>query len=132
MVKFLQKRKKEETFASGRIVVTDFKKLKKADFPTYENGGMFFMHYDGKIYFDSEDEANEAIIMAFKLLVQHPKSELRKFEREQKRRHPDIKTAGDLSKLKGDNEAFMKALSMLLIPLEIKSRETQRDYYGII
>lgn len=102
MVKFLQKKKKEEIFANGRIIVTDFKKIKKADFPTYENGCMFFMHYDGKIYFDSEDEANEAIIMAFKMLVQYPKAELRKFEREQKRRHPDIKTAEDLLKLKGD------------------------------
>lgn len=125
-------RKKEEVFANGRIIVTDFKKLKKEEFPQYEKGDMFFLHYDGKIYLDSEDGANEPIISALKVLVKYPKSELRKFEREQKRRYPDVKTAEDLEKLKGDNDGFMKALSMLLIPMEIKSRDFQKAYYGII
>ena len=89
------------------------------------------MNYDGKIYLDSEDEANEAIVLALKALVQYPKAELQKWEKEQKRKYPDIKTVEDLEKLKGDNEAFMKALSMFLIPVEIRSRETQRAYYGI-
>lgn len=132
MVKIFGKRKKEEVFANGRIIVTDFSKLKKEEFPQYENGDMFFLHYDGKIYVDITDEANEAIISALKILVQYPKAELRKFEREQKRRYPNIKTAEDLEKLKGDNEGVMKALSMFLIPMEIKSREFQKAYYGII
>ena len=132
MVKIFGKKKKEEVFANGRIIVTDFNKLKKEEFPQYENGDMFFLHYDGKIYIDITDEANEAIISTLKILVQYPKAELRKFEREQKRRYPEIKTAEDLEKLKGDNEGFMKALSMLLIPMEIKSRESQKAYYGII
>lgn len=132
MVKIFGKKKKEEVFANGRIIVTDFSKLKKEEFPQYENGDMFFLHYDGKIYLDSKDEANEAIISVLKILVQYPKAELRKFEREQKRRYPNIKTAEDLEKLKGDNEGFMKALSMFLIPMEIKSRESQKAYYGII
>ena len=132
MVKIFGKKKKAEVFANGRIIVTDFSKLKKEEFPQYENGDMFFLHYDGKIYLDSEDEANEAIISVLKILVQYPKAELRKFEREQKRKYPNIKTAEDLEKLKGDNEGFMKALSMFLIPMEIKSRESQKAYYGII
>ena len=132
MVEFFKKKKKEEVFANGRIIVTDFNKLKKKEFPQYKNGDMFFLHYDGKIYIDITDEANEAIVSTLKILVQYPKAELRKFEREQKRRYPEIKTAEDLEKLKGDNEGFMKALSMLLIPMEIKSRESQKAYYGII
>lgn len=131
MVKVFR-RKKEEVFANGRIIVTDFKKLKKEEFPQYEKGDMFFLHYDGKIYLDSEDGANEPIISALKVLVKYPKSELRKFEREQKRRYPDVKTAEDLEKFKGDNDGFMKALSMLLIPMEIKSRDFQKAYYGTI
>lgn len=132
MVKIFDKKKKGEVFANGRIIVTDFKKLKKEDFPQYEDGDMFFLHYDGNIYIDIADEANEAIISTLKILVQYPKAELRKFEREQKRRHPDIKTVEDLIKLKEDNEEFMKALAMFLIPMEIKSRESQRAYYGIL
>lgn len=136
MVKFFVKKKKEETkeevIANGRIIITDFRRLKKDDFPQYEDGDMFFLHYDGKIFLDSENEANEAIIMLMKMLVQYPVKELRKFERDRRKRYPEIKTVEDLEKLKGDNENFMNALSMFLIPMEIKSRETQRAYYGII
>jgi len=131
MVNPFKKKVKEEVFANGRIIATGFSKLKKENFPQYEKGDMFFIHYDGKIYLDSENEANEAIVSVLKILVQYPKAELRKWEKEQKRRYSNIKTAEDLEKLKGDNEGFMKALSMLLIPMEIRSRETQGAYYGI-
>lgn len=132
MVKFFGRKQKEEVFADGRIIVTDFSKLKKEEFPQYEKGDMFFLHYDGKIYLDSEDKANEAVITVWKMLVQFPKAELRRFERDRKKKFPNIKTVEDLAKLKGDNEAFMSALAMFLIPAEIKSREAQRAYYGIV
>lgn len=132
MVKFFGRKQKEEVFANGRIIVTDFSKLKKEEFPQYENGDMFFLHYDGKIYIDIAETANETIISTLKILAQYSKAELRKYEREQKRKYPDIRTAEDLIKLKGNNEGFIKALSMFLIPMEIKSRELQRNYYGII
>lgn len=130
MVDIFKKKIKKEIFAGGRIVVTDFKKLKKEDFPQHENGKMFFMHYDGKIYLDSRDEANGVIIMLLKMLVPYSRAELLKMEKERKRRYPNIKTAEDLEQLKGDNEAFMNALAMLLIPIEIISRETKKAYYG--
>lgn len=132
MVNPFKKKGNEEVFAGGRVVVTDFRKLKRKNYPQYEKGVMLFLNYDGKIYLDSEEEANEAIILVLKILVQYPKTELRKWEKEQKRRYPDIKTVEDLEKLKGDNDKFMKALSMLLVPMEIKSREAQRAYYGIL
>ncbi len=128
---FKKKVKEEVVLAGGRVIVTDFGKLKREDFPQYEVGDMFFMNYDGKIYINSADEANEAIISVLKILVQYPKAELQKWRREQKRRCPDIKTVEDLEKLKDDNEGFMKALSMFLIPMELRSREVQRAYYGI-
>ena len=130
MVDLIRKKKNEEIFANGRIIVTDFKKLKKEDFPQYENGDMFFVHYNGKIYLDSKDKANEAIIMLLKMLVQYTRAELLKMEKERKRRYPNIKTAEDLTQLKGDNEAFMNALAMLIIPMEVKSRELTKAYYG--
>lgn len=129
MVKFFEKKEKEKIFANGRIIVTDFRKLKKEDFPQYKNGDMFFVHYDGKIYLDSKDKANEAIIMLLKMLIQYPRAELIKMEKERKKRYSNIKTAEDLEKLKGDNEAFMNALAMFIIPLEIKSREMEKAYY---
>lgn len=130
MVNLLRKKEKGEVFANGRIIVTDFKKLKKEDFSQYEKGDMFFVHYDGKIYLDSKDKANEAIIMLLKMLVQYTRAELLKMEKERKRRYPNIKTAEDLEQLKEDNEAFMNALAMLIIPMEIKSREMEKAYYG--
>lgn len=135
MVKILRKNKKganEEVFAGGRIVVTDFNKLKKEDFPQYEDGDMFFLHYDGKIYVNSRDQANEAIVILLKYLVQYPKKVLKQWEKEQKKKYPEIKKIEDLAELKGNNEAFMKALSGFLVPLEIRSREMQKEYYGIL
>ena len=87
---------------------------------------------NGKIFIDSMEPANEAIITLMKILIQYPVKELRKFERDRRKRYPEIKTAGDLVTLKEDSESFMNALSMFLIPMEIKSRETQRAYYGIL
>ncbi len=78
MVNFFKKKKKDETFANGRVIVTSFKELKKDDFP-HENWDMFFLHYDGRIYVDSENKANEAIISILKILVQYPKAELRRY-----------------------------------------------------
>lgn len=130
MVNLLRKKEKGEVFANGRIIVTDFKKLKKEDFPQYEKGDMLFTHYDGKIYLDSKDKANEAIIMLLKMLVPYSRAELLKFEKERKKRYPNIKTAEDLEQLKEDNEAFMNALAMFIIPMEIKSREMEKAYYG--
>lgn len=135
MVKILQKNKKganEEVFAGGRIVVTPFSKLNKKDFPQYEDGDMIFLHYDGKIYINQSDPANEAIVILLKNLVQYPKKVLKQWEKEQKKRYPDIKKIEDLAVLKGNNEEFMKALSGFLVPLEIKSREMQKEYYGIL
>lgn len=132
MVKILKKEKKEEVFANGRIIVTDFKKLKKENYPQYRDDDMFFLHYDGKIYIDSEEPANEAIVSLLKTLVQYPKKVLKQWEKEQKRRYPDIKKVDDLIKLKGNGEEFAKVLSGFLVPLEIRSREQQKEYYGIL
>ena len=128
MVKLLVK--KEKRFANDRIIVTDFKKLKKNEFPQCKDGHMFFVHYDGKIYLDSNEKANEPIISTLKILSQYPKSVLRKWEKKRKILYPDINTAEDLEKLKGNDKDFMKALSMLLVPVEIRSRETEKAYYG--
>lgn len=126
----LFKKAEEETFANGRVIITNFKKLKKENFPQYED--MLFLNYDGKIYIDMTDEANEAIVMVLRLLVQYSVAELRKWEREQKRRFPNIKDFPDLKELKGEYGDFMNALGMLLIPLELESRQRQKAYYGII
>ncbi|MCM1325239.1 MAG: hypothetical protein NC094_01315 [Bacteroidales bacterium] len=130
MVNFFKKKGVEEVFAGGRVIVTDFGKLKKGNYPQYAD--MLFMNYDGKIYLDSMEGANEAVIMIFKMLVQYSKAELRKFEKERRKKYPDVKVATDLARFQGDDENFMNALAMLLIPVEIQSRETQRAYYGII
>lgn len=131
MVNFIRKKEKGEVFANGRIIVTDFRKLKKENFPTYKDKSMlFFIHYDGKIYLDSKDEANEAIIMLLKMLVPYSRAELLKFEKDRKKRYPNIKKVEDLEQLEGDSEAFMNALAIFIIPMEIKSREMEKAYYG--
>lgn len=131
MVNFLKKKKKDEVFANGRVIITDFKELKKDDFPQHEDGDVFFLHYDGRIFFDSENEASEPIVSILKILTQYSKADLRKWERKCKRLYPNIKTLKDLEKFEGDGEDFAKALSMFFVPLELESRDMQRAYYGI-
>lgn len=127
MVKIFENKKKE-TFANGRIVVTDFQKLKKRNFPKYEDGEMFFLDRDGKIYIDSNDEANEPIILLLKTLIQYPQAALQEWKDQQQKKHPDIGIVQDLIKFKGNNVEFMKGLAMFLIPFELESRELRRTY----
>lgn len=135
MVKILRKNKKganEEVFAGGRIIVTPFSKLKKGDYQQFEKDDLFFLNYDGRIIVNSEEEANIPIVSLLKTLVQYPKKTLKQWEKEQKRRYPDIKNVEDSAVLKGNDEEFMKVLSGFLVPLEIRSREMQKEYYGIL
>lgn len=135
MVKILRKNKKganEEVFAGGRIIVTPFSKLKKGDYQQFEKDDLFFLNYDGRIIVNSEEEANVPIVSLLKTLVQYPKKTLKQWEKEQKRRYPDIKNVEDSAVLKGNDEEFMKVLSGFLVPLEIRSREMQKEYYGIL
>ena len=134
MVKLWGKEKEKKasprTLANGRIVVTDFRKLKKEDFPNFEDGDIFFLSYDGRVFFDSEEGANEALIILLELLTQRSRADLREWERVCRKKFPNVKTAEDLAKHKGNPEDFMKALSALLVPLEVKRREFERAYYG--
>ncbi len=50
--------------------------------------------------------------------------------RERKKRFPNIKTVNDLPQLKETTVDFMEALAIFIIPVEIKSREVQKAYYG--
>ena len=128
---FAKKKKAEaEVLANGRIILTDFKKLKKGDYPNYGDGIMFFLHYDGKIYFDSKNEFTEALIIAYKPLVECSRADLREWERQRKKRYPHIKTVEDLAKLQGNNEDFLKALSMFFVDTEMRRRQIERSYYG--
>lgn len=127
MVKIFENKKKE-TFANGRIVVTDFQKLKKRNFPKYEDEEMLFLDRDGKIYIDSNDEANEPIILLLKTLIQYPQEALQEWKDQQQKKHPDIGIVQDLIKFKGNNVEFMKGLAMFLIPFELESRELRRTY----
>lgn len=125
-----EKEKKERILANGRLIVTDFKKLKKEDFPYFEDGDFFFLSCDGRIYLDSEEEANEAMIILLELLTRYSREDLRKWERECRKKFPDVKTVEDLTKYKNNHEDFIKALSALLVPVEIKRRQMERAYYG--
>lgn len=127
MVKIFEKNKKE-SFANGRIVVTDFQKLKKRNFPKYEDEEMLFLDCDGKIYIDSNDEANEPIILLLKTFTQYTQETLQEYKEQQQKKHPDIETVQDLKKFKEDHTEFMKGLAMFLIPFELESRELRRIY----
>lgn len=128
----LFEKKGKEVFAGGRIIVTDFRKLKKDDLPAYEEGDGVVVNYDGKVYINSRAVSSEIIIPIFKILVEYPMDKLKELQEEQRKEFPDVKEVDDLKKLIGNQKKFMLALAMLLVPAEIRSRELQRAYYGIL
>ena len=131
MVDFFKKRKKaDETqvLANGKIVITPFSKMDKTDFPQEDAVEMFFLSPDGRIVFNSEEPANEALIQVYKILVNYSRADLEKWERRTKKRFPNIRTAEDLTKLESKEDEFV-ALVMLCIPGELNRRKIEKSYY---
>lgn len=129
--KIIKKRKREDEtkiYANGRIVVTPFSLMDKGDLPEGDSYSMFFLSPDGKIVFDSEEPANEAVIEVYKILVRYSKANLEKWERRCRKRFPNIRTAEDLPKLQTNEEKFV-ALTMLCVPGELNRRKLEKSYF---
>lgn len=137
MVKFFNKKKKdvERVIAGGKIVITDFQYLNLDNFnycvETKQElqEQLALLSFDGKLFINSTQEGHEVIADIFKLLIPGTKQTLNEYLKVYKKQYYYIKTFDDWAKMRKDDEGRIHALTMLLIPIEIKRRELEWAYY---
>lgn len=137
MVKIFNKRKKdiERVIAGGKIIITDFKYLNPDDFNYCVNTKeelkeqLALLSPDGKLFVNSAQEGHEMIADIFKILIPETKQTLNEYLKIYKKQYYHIKTFNDWAKMQADNKERTYALTMLLIPIEMKRRELEWAYY---
>lgn len=130
---------KTKTFAGGKVIVTDFKRLNPDMFkPLYDlsKGQLkkqsFLCTPDGKLYLNKAANGVEMVAHIFELLVRESKNTLLDFQQEYQKLFPDIKDFDDWNTMQGTNEDKVKAYAMLCVPAELKRREIELEYSGKI
>lgn len=137
MVKIFNKKKKdvERVLANGKIIITDFKHLSLDDFnycvklKEELQGQLALLSPDGKLFINSAQEGHEMIADIFKLLIPETKQTLNEYIKIYKKQYYYIKTFDDWAKMQEDDKGRIYALTMLLIPIEMKRRELEWAYY---
>lgn len=137
MVKILNKKKKEvkKVIAGGRIIIINFNYLNPDDFnycvKTKEElqEQLALLSPDGKLFVNSTQEGHEMIADIFKILIPETKQTLNEYIKIYKKQYYYIKTFDDWAKMQADDKERIYALTMLLIPIEMKRREAEWAYY---
>lgn len=137
MVKFFNKKKKEveRVLANGKIIITDFKYLNLDDFnycvksKEELQGQLALLSPDGKLFVNSTQEGHEVISQIFQLLIPETKQVLNEYLKRYKKQYYYIKTFDDWAKMQADDKERTYALTMLLIPIEVRRREVEWAYY---
>lgn len=135
--------KKEKESCGGKLIATDFKRLNpKIFYPVHEltkedlNKELALFAPDGKIYVNTKIEGWNLVFSTLEILIGQEMETLKEFEKENHKKFPNIKTFDDWAKLaqsaKTDEERndAMQVLGMLAVPIEIKRREIEKEYYG--
>ncbi len=137
MVKILNKKKKDvkKVIAGGRIIITNFNYLNPDDFNYCVKSKeelkekLALLSPDGKLFVNSAQEGHEMIVDIFKLLIPETKQTLNEYIKIYKKQYCYIKTFDDWAKMQEDDKGRIYALTMLLIPIEMKRRELEWAYY---
>lgn len=129
--------------ANGKVILCDFRGLKAEDFwPLYSdmtqkclNSSSMILSPDGKIYVNRHDnECAEAIAETASILASMSMKSLKLAEKKYRKKYRNIADAADwtreLKKGAMSYDDLAQALAMLLIPIEIRRRETEAAYFG--
>lgn len=140
MVKFLRKK---ELFANGKVIAMDFKDLEPLDFkPPYclrskeeLRNEMILCAPNGNLFVNRKKDGYEFVAKMFETLITESRTTLLGYEREYKKIYSNIKTVDDWrawAETESNRENVPVALGVLLVPIELKRREIEREYYGKI
>ena len=128
MVKIFNKKKKdiERVLANGKIIITDFKHLSLDNFNYCVKSKE---ELQGQLALLSTQDGYEILSQIFQLLIPETKQVLNEYLKRYKKQYYYIKTFDDWAKMQADDKERTYALTMLLIPIEIKRREAEWAYY---
>ncbi len=127
---------KEKARANGRIIITDFRKLRAADFKAFEveqrgmKDQLALVSVDGKVYLNLKHEGYDALADMWEILMQENRRTLLGYQKRYKKIFPHVKNFEDWGKMEGSAEDRVQALAVLMIPLELQRREIEIAYAG--
>lgn len=128
----LNKRKK---YADGKIIVTNFKKVKPSTFyPIYTYtkeeliNQLMLCTADGRWFINDRIPGYDFILSVMELLVLESRYTLENYRQTYKGQFKEV-TFENWKDMNTDNAKKIIALTLLLIPGEIKRRELERAYY---
>ena len=135
-------RKKERRLCGGKLIVTSFKKLNPEEglFLGEESPGQFSKELaaytiDGKVYINTEISLFDVAAGVFETFIPESRETLKQYQIEYSKKFPNIKNFedwGEYAKEETDNEKIVQALAVLMVPLELKRRVIEAEYYGKI
>lgn len=128
---------KKSQLANGRIVITDFRNLKLSDFtPLYNNLSrhklkqeMIIIAPNGVLYVNRSQYGFEYVSGVFETLIKESKSTLLEYEEMFKNKFPRITNFDEWRQMLGTEDDKIQAFAMLAVPIELKRREIENQYY---
>lgn len=126
---------KKEEFCNGRLIVCNFKNLNKNDFILPDKALLFHNEVaaatkDGKIYINSRMDNYEFVKNVYEILINSTHSELFELKEMIKRKYPFV-TAANIAETTDDPVERTQIFASICVPVELKRRELEKEYYGI-
>lgn len=124
--------------ANGKIVICDFKTLDPSDFLPLHNlhkseliKELMLIAPDGKIYINYKIDGSQYVAGIFETIMQESQYTLDQYCKAFKPKYKKI-TFENIANMKGTNEEITQAFALLCIPIEVKRRRIERNYYSKI
>lgn len=126
-----------EVRCGGKVLVTDFSKLREEDFP-YVNFKTLNLEEqlalparNGQLYVNKNLMASEQVLIPLlEILMNSPRKTLNKFERMYRKKYRGL-TFDNLAEFieNNDEQSIVEGIYYLLIPVERTRRFVERSYY---
>ena len=119
-----------------RVVVTDFSKLKENALNEFGedpfmnmNGQVILIGKDGHLFIDEKSGTAELLRNIWKVFLQENIFTLLSFYQMYKDKYPDA-CLETLNEMEVDEKEKMQLFTAFLVPVELKRRATEREYFG--
>lgn len=127
--------KNRQTYANGKIILCNFKRLNEKDFVRGNDGDKFINDtfaatLDGKIFVNSRNENSQFLAELYATLAESNTETLLDLQKQVRAKYPFVSHA-NIEETTQDKQEQILILSMLAIPSELKRRELEKAYYNI-
>jgi len=130
-------KKTKNVLANGKIIITDFRKLRREDFPAYRDfsreefwNAAALCSPDGQLYISSRRDCCEVLAAACEALMGENYKGLLAWQKYICKKYPRIKSFDDIGMMAADAEGIPEVIVGLCVPIEMMRREIEKQYYG--